>query len=63
MQFAKKLKTYRSTGDLHQFVDPSSNARERMTHEVEPSNQLVSPELYEFFIVHFTDGNGGLMLL
>ncbi|KAJ9116868.1 hypothetical protein QFC22_004525 [Naganishia vaughanmartiniae] len=40
VQFAKKLKTYRSTGDLHQFADRSNNARERMTHEVEPNSQL-----------------------
>ncbi|KAJ9101877.1 hypothetical protein QFC21_003217 [Naganishia friedmannii] len=40
VQFAKKLKTYRSTGDLHQFGDRSNNARERMTHEVEPNDQL-----------------------
>ncbi|KAJ9113865.1 hypothetical protein QFC19_000058 [Naganishia cerealis] len=40
MQFAKKLKTYRSTGDLHKFGDQPTNARERTPRETEPGNYL-----------------------
>jgi hypothetical protein len=40
--FAKKLKTYRSAGDLHRLADLRKKEHERILEEIERNNRDVS---------------------
>lgn len=40
--FAKKLKTYRSTGDLHRLADLRKKEHDKILEEIERNNRDVS---------------------